>query len=131
MTNPKCIVTASPGVEELTPIEGEEDAWWANASISTAMINGTYYGTFRMTERNPIDSYRLTVSGEGQRTILNGTALITLTYDEGLEQTIVRWDADADISGDLARIGQPVFKATANFLSKQFFRTLSKQLPSK
>jgi carbon monoxide dehydrogenase subunit G len=130
MTNPQAIAAASPGVEEMIPINGEEDAWRTKATIRGGMINGSYSGTLHITERNPNESYRLTISGEGNRTIVNGTALITLSYDEGLEQTIVQWDGNADISGELARIGQPIFQAAATMVTKQFFRTLAKQKPS-
>lgn len=124
------IASALPGVDQLIPIEGETDAWTANAKISAAIISGTFTGTIRMTERNPIDSFRLTLNGEGQGSVISGTALISLTYNSGLEQTIIQWDANADLSGSLARIGQSAMKVAANIMTKQFFRNLAKQQPS-
>lgn len=131
MMDPNAIAAASPGVDKLIPLDGEENAWRADAKIGIAMISGTYSGTIHLSDINSTDDYRITVKGEGQRSIINGTAIISLTYDEGLEQTIVSWDADADVSGKLASIGQRVFKAAANMISKQFFRALAKQLPAK
>ena len=130
LMDPQAIAKAMPGVNELVPIEGEVDAWHADAKINLGVVNGKYSGVIRMSEQSPSHQYRLTVSGEGQQSIINGTALITLSYDDEQQQTLLAWDAEASISGKLAGVGQRIFKAAANMMSKQFFQALAKQLPS-
>src|SRR5690606_5936201 len=124
------IARALPGVEAMIPVEGEENAWRAEAKIGIAAINGRYVGFVRMSEQSPPNQYRLTVNGEGQQSIINGTALITLTHDADTQQTLLNWQADANISGKLASIGQRVIKAAAGMLSKQFFGAVANQLPN-
>ena len=130
LMDPRAIAEALPGVDELVSIEGEEYAWRADAKISVATVNGAYAGTVRLSEISPPNQYRLTVDGEGQQSIINGSALITLDYDEATKQTTLHWQAESAISGKLAGIGQRLIKAAATMLSKRFFSSLAKQIPS-
>ncbi len=130
LMNPDVIARALPGVEAMIPVEGEDNAWRAEAKIGIAAINGRYVGFVRMSEQSPPNQYRLTVNGEGQQSIINGTALITLTHDADTQQTLLNWQADASISGKLASIGQRVIKAAAGMLSKQFFGAVANQMPN-
>jgi len=129
LMDPDAIAKAIPGVQEMIPIEGETNAWRAVAKIGVGAISGTYAGVVRLSDVEPPNRYRLTVSGEGQQSIINGTALLTLTHDAEQQQTILTWDAEANVSGKLASIGQRVVKSAAGLMSKMFFGALAKQLP--
>ncbi|NJO84182.1 MAG: hypothetical protein HC828_16255 [Blastochloris sp.] len=78
LMNPDAIAKAIPGVKEMVPLEGETYAWRAIAKIGVASVSGTYSGIIRMTEIEAPDRYRLTAEGEGQQSVINGTALITM-----------------------------------------------------
>jgi uncharacterized protein len=125
------IAAALPGVEKMHPVEGQPGSWKTTAKLGVANISGMYSGTVTMSELEPPTHYRLTVSGEGQASIINGSALLTLTYqpDEGV--TIVSYDADAHLTGKLASIGQRLIAPAAKMLAKMFFGNLAKQLPTK
>lgn len=125
----RAIAQALPGVEELIPIEGEPNTWRADAKIGIASVSGTYSGKINMSEQQPPHQYRLTVSGEGQQSIINGTALISLKFDEAQKKTLLHWDAQASISGKLASIGQRVVHPAVKMMSNQFFKALDKQIP--
>jgi carbon monoxide dehydrogenase subunit G len=131
LMDPNAIAQAIPGVNELIPVEGENNAWRATAKIGIASVSGTYTGVVRMSDLEPIHQYRLTVSGEGQQSIINGTALMKLAYNQEQQKTILTWDAEANISGKLASIGQRLIGAAANMLSRQFFTAIAKQLPAR
>jgi len=122
LMDPAAIAKAMPGVDKLTPIDGETNAWRANARIGIAAVNGTYSGVVRLSEITAPTQYRLTVNGEGQQSFIGGTALLTLHYDADQKKTILNWDADANISGKLASIAQRLVVAAASMLSKQFFQ---------
>jgi carbon monoxide dehydrogenase subunit G len=121
------IAKAIPGVQAMIPIEGEPLAWKAVAKIGIASVSGTYSGYIRMSDVDPMKQYRLTVSGEGQQSIINGTALLKLEDDS--KGVLVNWTAEANIAGKLAGIAQRVVKAAAGLLSRQFFSALARQLP--
>jgi uncharacterized protein len=131
LMNPDSIAKALPGVNEMLPIEGEDLAWKAVAKIGVASISGTYAGYIRMSEVQAPNQYRLTVSGEGQQSIINGTALLVLSPDpDNTQKTLLNWNAEANISGKLAGVGQRLIKSAAGMLSKQFFNGLARQIPS-
>jgi carbon monoxide dehydrogenase subunit G len=124
----QAIANALPGVEELIPIENEVNAWRATAKIGIAAISGSYTGIVRISEKNQPNQYRISVSGEGQQSIIKGSALISLTYDEQAHQTLLTWEAEADISGKLARVGQRVIKPAATLMSNKFFQGIANQI---
>jgi carbon monoxide dehydrogenase subunit G len=128
LMDPNAIAKAIPGVSELVPLEGEENAWRAQARIGIASVSGAYAGIVRMGEQNPPHQYRLSVSGEGQQSIISGSALITLNHNPETRQTHLTWEAQANISGKLASIAQRVIKAAAGMLSKQFFNSIANQI---
>ncbi|MDQ7035960.1 MAG: carbon monoxide dehydrogenase subunit G [Anaerolineae bacterium] len=131
LMNTKAIAAAMPGVQELIPVEGAENQWRAEASLKIGAIGGTYTGVISMSEHDEPSKYRLTVEGEGQASIINGTAVIELLPNsDDSNKTTIQWVAEANISGKLARVGQRLIKATANMMSKRFFSALAKMLES-
>lgn len=130
LMDPNAIANAIPGVKDLVPVENEANTWRAAAKIGVASVSGTYAGVIKMTEIDAPNQYRLTVSGEGQQSIIGGTALLKLNYMPDQNQTVVTWEAEANISGKLASVGQRVIKAAAGLMSRQFFQGLARQLPS-
>lgn len=129
LMDPQAIAKALPGVDALLPIAGEQQAWKANAKIGIAGISGTFAGVVRMTELQPPQQYRLTVSGEGQQSVIGGNALITLSA-AGTGKTKLDWTGEANISGKLASIGQRLIGMAATMMANQFFSGLAKQIPA-
>ena len=127
LMDPDAISSAIPGVEEFVPLEGEEYAWRVIAKVKMAAVSGRFTGQVQMSEIQPPTSYRLTVSGEGQGSIISGSVVMRLQEKDG-GGTVLNWDAEANISGKLARIGQRLIKAAANMMSKRFFGNLARQI---
>lgn len=130
LMNPDAIAQALPGIKTLIPIEGEAMAWRAAAKVDVTGLNGNYAGTIRVSEVEAPTQYRLTVNGEGQQSIIGGTALIKLSYDPDKNQTLLNWDGEATIANTFASIAQQLVRAGATMMSKQFFQGIAKQLPT-
>lgn len=130
LMDPNVIAKAIPGVQEMIPVEGEANSWRAIARVGVASIVGTYAGIVHMSEVDAPTRYRLTVKGEGQQSIIGGTAILELSYDAETKQTRLNWTAEANVSGKLASIGQRLIKSAAGLLSKQFFQGVAKQIPN-
>ena len=131
LMNTDAIAVAMPGVQELIPVEGEDNKWRAEAKLRVGPIGGTFSGVLTMSDYAEPDQYRLSVEGEGQASVINGTALIDLKpNEENADHTTITWTAEANISGKLASLGQRLIKATANTMSKRFFSDLAKNLES-
>ncbi len=131
LMDPQAIAKALPNAQSMTPIEGETDAWRVIVKLNLPVINGAFNGIIRMSEQVEPDHYRLTVSGEGQQSVIGGTALITLAPDAGGAKTLLKWVADANISGKLAGIGQRLAGSVAPMMANQFFNGMAKQLPAR
>ncbi len=129
LMDPQAIAKALPGVDALVPIAGEQQAWKANAKIGIAGISGTFAGIIRMSDEQPPQQYRLSVSGEGQQSVIGGNALITLSAAGN--KTKLDWTGEANISGKLASIGQRLIGMAATMMANQFFSGLAKQIPAK
>jgi hypothetical protein len=132
LMDPNAIAKAIPGVQEMIPVEGEPNTWRAVAKLNVAAVTGSYTGMVRMSEVESPNQYRLTVSGEGQQSVISGTALIRLETriaPDGLTtQTVVAWTAEANLIGKLASVAQRLIQVAASLLSRQFFGALAKQL---
>ncbi len=128
LMNPEAIAKALPGVKELIPIEGHDLTWQISAKVGLPFLSGNYMGTIQMREVEVPNQYRLTVSGGGQHSEVNGTTLISLTQQSDPNQTRVSWVAEATVSGELASISERFIAVGANALSQQFFHELAKQL---
>lgn len=124
--DPDAIARALPGVETLEPIEGEENAFRARAKLQVAAIGGSYAGELRLSELQPPQSYRMTVQGEGQNSRIQGEVGVRLS--ETANGARLEWQAEAQVSGLLARVGQRLIKATANMMSKRFFAALGEEI---
>src|SRR5262245_48132049 len=92
LMNPDAVAQALPGIKELVPIEGEDMAWRAASKVNMPALNGNYAGVIRVSEVDAPNQYRLTVNGEGQQSMIGGTALIKLSYDAEKNQTLLNWD---------------------------------------
>jgi hypothetical protein len=134
LMSPDAIAKAIPGVQEMIPIEGESNSWRAIAKLNVAAVSGSYTGIVRMSEIEAPHQYRLTVSGEGQQSIISGTALIRLEAKADAPtdkpETVVHWNAEGNLSGKLASVAQRLLQVAASLLSRQFFGGLAKQLGS-
>lgn len=130
LMNPSIIASALPGVDALVPIDGEPNTWRAEAKLKIATISGSYSGTIRMRDIDTPNQYRLVVEGDGQNSIINADTVISIApVPDDTNKTALTWEAEANISGKLASIGQRLINATANMMSKRFFNELAQQIP--
>src|SRR5688572_2867160 len=129
LMNPDAIASAIPGVQQMVPLD-EPTAWRVVVRLSVASLNGTYNGVIRISELDAPNQFRLTVTGEGQQSVINGTAIIKLQPDTSADtpKTLVSWTAEATLSGKLASIAQRLVSVAASMLSRQFFSGLARQL---
>ncbi|MCY3836996.1 MAG: carbon monoxide dehydrogenase subunit G [Anaerolineaceae bacterium] len=137
--DPEAIARALPGVQLLEAIEGEANAFRAQARLQVAAIGGSYRGELRLSELDRPRSYRMKVQGEGQNSRFHGDVSVQLSEMAAVSQTAgsqtagtrLEWQADAQVSGLLARVGQRLIKATAQMMSKRFFAALGEELPQR
>jgi carbon monoxide dehydrogenase subunit G len=117
----QAIASCVPGCKELRPIG--EDRYQAELSVAVAAVTGNYTVTITMTDKNEPSSYRLLIDGTGRMGFVKGNALITLAEQEG--KTAVAVDAQADVGGAVARVGQRLIEGVARMTMDRFFACLA------
>lgn len=117
----QAIASCVPGCKELRPIG--EDRYQAELSVAVAAVTGNYTVTITMTDKNEPNSYRLLIDGTGRMGFVKGNALIRLAEQEG--KTAVAVDAQADVGGAVARVGQRLIEGVARMTMDRFFACLA------
>ena len=113
-----------PGCESLT--ETGPDRWDTQLKVGVASIKGSYKGKVAIVDKQEPTSYTLQVEGSGGPGFVRGSARITLAA-EG-EGTRVSVDADGQVGGTVAGVGQRMLGGVAKMLMNQFFECQKAQL---
>lgn len=107
-----------PGCEELEMIS--ETEMTATVLLRVGPVKARFKGTVELSDLKPPESY--TISGEGKGGVAGfakGGATVQLTEDG--EDTILKYDVNADIGGKLAQLGSRLIDSTSKKLAGQFF----------
>jgi carbon monoxide dehydrogenase subunit G len=113
-----------PGAKGLKPLG--DDRYEAVRAVAVAAISGNYKGTITLQDKNPPQSYRLLVDGSGRPGFVKGQAQVTLLPDG--ERTTVQIEADADVGGLIARVGQRLLDGVARMTMDRFYACLAKRV---
>jgi carbon monoxide dehydrogenase subunit G len=124
LQSPEALSHALPGVEEFGQVGPDE--YEATVKVGVPAVRGTYHGRVKMVDLEPPKGYTLIASGQGGSGTIQATARITLTAEDS--RTSVRYDADAQVGGVIAGVGQRMLGGVANLLAKQFFKAMEAQM---
>lgn len=127
MLNPGVLAAILPGVEEFEETAPFEYA--ATLNLGVPAVKGRYKGTVSITDIDDLNSYKLTGKGKGQQGWARGSGLVRLTEDGS--STHMSIEADIQIGGRIAGIGQRMIEGVAKMLAEEFFASLEAQLQGK
>jgi hypothetical protein len=113
-----------PGCEKLEPTG--DDSYSATMKVGVAAIRGSYTGTVRIADKDEPYAYTLHVEGSGGPGFVRGQARVSLAPNGSA--TTVSVDADGQVGGTVAGVGQRMLGGVAKMLMNQFFDCLRKQL---
>jgi carbon monoxide dehydrogenase subunit G len=119
----KCL----PGCRGLQPIG--DDRYEVELAVAVAAIAGSFKGTVSLADKQAPRSYTLLVEGAGRQGFIKGEANISLE-PEG-DRTRVHVDAQADVGGMIARVGQRLLEGVARMTMDRFYGCLAQQLTSR
>ena len=125
LLSPEALKSCVPGCEKLEATG--QDSYTATMKVGVAAIRGTYNGKVSIVDKHEPNSYTLNVEGSGGPGFVRGTARITLT-PAGENQTTVGVDADGQVGGTVAGVGQRMIGGVAKMLMDQFFNCMRKQI---
>lgn len=113
-----------PGCRQFERID--EHTFDAELGLNIGPVKGTFTGEVRLSEQERPDSYRLLLKGKGQPGEVNADARITLKENNG--ETVVSCDADVQVTGVLAAVGQRVMGSVAKLILGRFFKAVASEM---
>ena len=117
LQDPDVLVSCIPGCESFTAVG--EDTYDIQIKAKVGPITGAYTGRLSVSEKSPPDSYKLLVEGGGAMGTARGEAVFRLSESDG--ETTVEVEADAQVTGMVARVGQRFMGSASRMLMNQFF----------
>ncbi|MHB2208352.1 SRPBCC family protein [Methylobacterium sp. CM6257] len=125
LNDPDVLGRCIPGCKELTQASPDEFA--AKVSLKIGPVSATFAGTVRLEDVRAPEGYALTGQGNGGMAgFAKGRAVVTLR-EEGSE-TLLTYQAKAEIGGKIASLGGRLIQATSRKLADQFFGAFAAEL---
>ncbi|MEZ5826413.1 MAG: S-(hydroxymethyl)glutathione synthase [Geminicoccaceae bacterium] len=122
LNDPDVLRQAIPGCDEL--IKHSDSELEARVTAKVGPVKARFGGNVRLENVNAPHSY--TIAGEGKggaAGFAKGGADVALTEDG--DETILRYDAKAEVGGKLAQIGSRLIQGTSKKMADQFFSKFS------
>ena len=125
--DPNILAKALPGCEKLEAIGPNE--YKATMKVGVAAIKGTFEGKVKLSDLEPPNRYRMAVEGSGGPGFVRGDAGMQMTDVDG--GTKVSYDADVQVGGLIASVGQRMLGGVTKMMLDQFFTRMTELLASK
>lgn len=122
VNDPAVLRACTPGVTRLD--ETAPDHFEATLELKLPAINGRFDGTAQIVERDEPRRLKLRLQGKGAPGFVNGDAEIFLEADG--DGTAVRYAADVQVGGQVARLGQRMISGVTKEMAGQFFEAFER-----
>ncbi len=122
--DPNTLAKAIPGCEGLEEVGPGE--YKAVMKVGVAAIKGTFEGRVRLMDLEPPHRYRMAVDGKGGPGFVRGEAMMALAPTNGGTQ--VSYDADVQVGGLIASVGQRMLGGVSKMMLDQFFNRMTELL---
>ena len=110
-----------PGCYEMTEIKEYE--YNLKVNLKVGAVGGTFDALIKLTELYDTKSYKLNVSGGGSLGTGKGIAEIIIE-EKDMGSSLLSYEAEGEVSGLVAGVGQRVVLGVAKHLAKKFFSSL-------
>ena len=124
LQDPEFLKEIMPGCKELK--QTEEDHFTGIIEAKVGAIASRYTTKFSIYDKNPPNSYRLKVEGNGKGGFVNADTHIVLKANE--DGTEMKYDGEVNIGGTIARIGQRLIDAASKMLIGKGVKNLKEKL---
>ncbi len=124
LMDPDSIAKVLPGCKALE--ETQPDTFEGTLEIGIAAVKGTYSGSVQLLDKDAPRSYRMIIDGNGKRGFVKGEAAVGLEAVD--EDTVLTYDADTQVGGLIANVGQRMLSGAAKMIIKQSLKKLDKAL---
>jgi carbon monoxide dehydrogenase subunit G len=124
LMDPEAIAKVIPGCETLQEVS--PDTYNATLKLGIAAIKGTYNGAVQLLDKTPPAHYRMLIDGSGTPGFVKGEATVDLAPQD--TQTVLTYDADVQVGGLIANVGQRMIGGVAKMIINQALKKLEEEL---
>ena len=122
LNDPEILQQCIPGCEEL--IKHSDTELEAKVVLKVGPVKARFSGNVELDTAGAPDAFSLSGQGSGGAAgHAKGGADVTLTEDG--DETILRYEAKAEIGGKLAQLGSRLIQSTAKKLAAKFFTSFA------
>jgi carbon monoxide dehydrogenase subunit G len=125
--DPAVLAKAIPGCEKLE--ESGPGEYKATMKVGVGPIKGTFDGKVRLFDLEAPNADRMAVEGTGGPGFVRGDAGMQLSDVNG--GTRVSYDADVQVGGLIASVGQRMLGGVSKMMLDQFFNRMTELLTAK
>jgi uncharacterized protein len=126
LNDPQILAATLPGARRLDPTGPDEYALTVDVGVGS--VKGTYEGTFALTDKQERESCTVRASASGRPGSVTAVASMRLS-DDG-QGARMSYEADANVTGPLAGVGQRLMGAAARRTTEQFLAALDERIVS-
>lgn len=126
LNDPAILAATLPGARRLEPTGADEYALTVDVGVGS--VKGTYEGTFALTDKRERESCTVTATASGRPGSVTAVASMRLS-DDG-RGARMSYEADANVTGPLAGVGQRLMGAAARRTTEQFLIALDERIVS-
>jgi carbon monoxide dehydrogenase subunit G len=120
LLDPVVLAAVMPGCEKLELVD---DAYVGDLNIKVGPVQGKFHGKVVLADVVKEQGYTMTVDGRGAPGFVKAKAAVKLT-PEGA-QTLMVYDADAQVGGRIASVGQRLIDSSARAIIKESLEGLN------
>ncbi len=121
LQDPELLAATLPGAKSLEVVG--PDRYKITADVGVGSVKGTYDGVFSMTDKKDFESCVLSGSARGGAGSIEVEALSRLSDSNG-GGTLLVYEAEAQVAGPIAGVGQRMIGAASKRMSNDFFNAI-------
>lgn len=118
LNDPEILRRCIPGCEEL--VKHSDTELEAKVVLKIGPVKARFSGKVTLNPENPPERFSLTGEGNGGVAGFAKGGAVVVLEDRG-DETLLRYDAKAEIGGKLAQLGSRLIQGTAKKLAATFF----------
>jgi carbon monoxide dehydrogenase subunit G len=127
LEDPQMLANALPGVKRLDVTGPDEYA--LTVSVGVGSVKGTYDGTLRITDKQEQESCTVRANASGGPGSVEAIAQMRMRDGEN-GGALLTYEADANVTGPLAGVGQRLIGSAAKRTTREFLEGLDRQIQS-
>ena len=127
LEDPQMLADAMPGVKRLDVTGPDEYA--ITLSIGVGSVKGSYDGTFRITDKEAPEACAVRANASGGPGSVEAIAQMRMRDGEN-GGALLSYEADANVTGPLAGVGQRLIGSAAKRTTREFLEGLDRQIQS-